>query len=54
MAVAGDKDVGVPQAGTSPAPPRPAAGRLSRIGRLPGPGPGPGLRAVPAPAAAPA
>ena len=44
MAVAGDKDVDVPQAGTSPAPPSPVAWRLSRAGRLPGPGSGTGSR----------
>ena len=44
MAVAGDKDVDVPQAGMSPASSSPAARRLSRIGRLPGLGPGTGSR----------
>src|SRR5580704_1746749 len=38
MAVAGDKDVDVPRAGTSPARPSPAGRGLSRIRRAAGPG----------------
>src|SRR3984957_4693254 len=44
MAVAGDKDLDVSQAGTSPAPSSPAVGRISRVGRLPGPGSSAGYR----------